>query len=283
MLLPVLAGTAWASFPEDVDLPSMIDFDGEGVFDQELLAGSYRQLVAELGTLVANKPNTPAATLGLYGFDVDLSAQFVLTEARYRAGEPSPWQRAAIDETAPPYHVLPTLTVRKGLPLSSEIGASFGWISGTSTGTFGGFGRIGLLEGYRPLPDVSVRIGYSGYVGNEQLDVSTLDLGVTVGSTFEVGRFAGLNQAKISPFANLSSLRVTANPTIDPELERTIGAVRFAGRVPFGSTDVVEDPLTTLLFGGGLQIVSGTSHLRVAAMWAPQTIPTVTAGFGFTY
>lgn len=282
MLLLRLAGAAYAAYPDNVDLTAMTDFGGEAVFDEGVLANSYRQLVGEIGTVVANKVAAPAGSLGLYGFDVDVGAQFALTEGRFRADGVSPWARASASETSPPYRVVPTVTVRKGLPLSSEVGATFGWISGTSTGFVGGFARVSVLDGFRPLPDVALHIGYSGYVGNNQLDVGALDYGVTIGTTVPVGRLAKVNTGKVSPFASISSVRVRANPTIDPEIEDAIGAVRYS-RPTLDADEVVEPPIGLPMVGLGVQLVAGATHVKVAAAWAPATIPTVTAGFGFTY
>lgn len=281
----VLAGAlvtspALAAWPEDIDLYSMLDQGGEPVLDRELLGQSYRQLVMELGTMVANKPVTPADTLGMFGFDVDVSTQFVLTEARDRKGEPSPWSRAHRDEASAPYHVLPTLSVRKGLPLSTEVGANIGWIGNSSTGTFGGYGRVAVLEGYRPLPDVSLKLGYSGYVGNDDLDCGVLDLGVTLGSTFPVGRLPGLNTGQISPWVTFTTLRVSANATVDDEVENDIGALRYS-RTPEEEDDLA--PIAIPQVGAGVQLVAGNAHLRLAASWAPATIPVVSTGFGFTF
>lgn len=282
MWLLHLVSTARAAFPEDVDLVAMNDFDGEVVFDPQVLRDAYSQLVLELGTVVANKVATPAASLGANGFSVELGTQFALTEAHWRAGAVSPWARASLDETAEPYRVVPTVTVRKGLPLSTEVGATFGWISGSSTGLFGVHGRVSVLDGYRPLPDVALKVGYSGYVGNNQLDLGALDLGISVGTTILVGRYDRVNSGKISPFASLSTVRVTANPTIDPDLERSIGAVRYS-RPVFDSTDVIESPQTYALVGFGVQFEAGVTHLSLAATWAPKTIPTISTGLGFTY
>ncbi|MEQ1504624.1 MAG: hypothetical protein ABMB14_20460 [Myxococcota bacterium] len=275
-----LSTPARAAWPEDVDLYSMLDQEGEPVLDREVLGTSYRQLVMELGTMVANKPITPASTVGLYGFDADLSTQFVLTEARDRKGEPSPWNRAHRDEDSAPYAILPTLTVRKGLPLSTEIGASFGWIGGSSTGVIGGFGRVAVFEGYKPIPDVSLKLGYSGYVGSDQLDCGALDLSVTMGSTFAVGRLPGVNTGEIAPWVTFTTLRVSANATIDDETENDIGALRYS-RTPKEEDD--EAPIAIPQVGGGVQFVSGNAHVRLGASWAPATIPTVSTGFGFTF
>ena len=278
-----LTGSAAAAWPEDIDLYSMTDQDGEAVLDRELLGQSYRQLVMELGTMVANKPVTPADTVGMYGFDVDISTQFVLTEAIDRKGEPSPWTRAHRDERSAAYHVLPTVSVRKGLPLSTEVGASMGWIGGSSTGTFGGFVRAALFEGYRPLPDISFKLGYAGYVGSDQIDCSALDLSVTLGTTASLGRLPGMNSGQISPWATFTTLRVRANATIDEDIEQSIGALRYAKPELGDEEGDVAPPIAIPQFGGGVQLVSGGAHLRVGASWAPATIPTVSTGFGLTF
>jgi hypothetical protein len=277
----LLSTQAQAAWPEDVDLTSMTVHDGLPVLDREFLGQSYRQLVMELGTMVANKPVTPAETLGLHGFDLDLSTQFVLTEAIDRKGEPSPWSRAHRDERSAPYHTIPTFSVRKGLPMSTEVGAHMGWIGGSSTGLFGGWGRVAVFEGYKPLPDVSLKLGYSGYVGNDQLDVGVLDLGVTLGSTWSVGRLPGVNTGQFSPWLNFTTLRVSANATLDEDLENDIGALRYARDA--GDDPDAAAPIALPQFGLGMQFTSGTAHLRLAATWAPATIPTITTGFGFTF
>jgi hypothetical protein len=283
-LLLLAAPPARAAWPEDVDLPSMLDQGGEAVVDREVLGRSFRQLVMELGTMVANKPTTPADTLGIYGFDVDLSNQFVLTEARNREGQPSPWTRAHRDEDSAPYHLLPTFSVRKGLPMSTEVGGSAGWIGGSSTGFAGGWARVAIFEGYKPLPDVSLKAGYSGYVGNDDLDVGVLDLSATIGSTFAVGALPGVNTGQISPWFTFTTLRVSANPTLDPELENEIGALRYARPRPgVDEEDAAAPPIAIPQFGAGVQFTAATAHLKIAASWAPATVPVVSTGFGFTF
>lgn len=282
VVVPLLAlsSSARAAWPEDIDLYSMLDEDGESVLDREVLGRSYRQLVMELGTMVANKPTTPADTVGAYGFDVDFSTQFALTEAHDRAGEPSPWTRAHRDERAAPYHVVPTLTIRKGLPLSTEVGASLGWIGGSSTGTFGGFARVAVFEGYKPIPDVSLKLGYAGFIGSDQLDCGVLDLSVTLGSTYAIGRIPGINTGEVSPWLTFTTLRVSANATIDDAVENDIGALRYS-RTPKEDDD--EAPIAIPQAGAGVQFVSGNAHVRVGAAWAPATIPTLSTSFGFTF
>lgn len=281
-LLPlalVASAPASAAWPEDVVLSSMTEHGGEPQLDRELLGQSYRQLIMELGALVANQPDTPAETLGAYGFELELATRFALTEAHDRQGEPSPWDRAHANEDSAPYHTIPTLSIRKGLPLSTELGAHMGWIGGSATGVFGGWGRVALIEGFRPVPDLSLKLGYSGYVGNDELDLGVLDLGVTLGTSLGVGRIPGVNTGRISPWASFTTLRVSANATVDDQLENDIGALRYA---PGGEADAAP-PIALPRVGAGIQFVSGNAHLRLSAAWAPAAIPTLGAGLGVTF
>jgi hypothetical protein len=265
--------------PSDIDISGMVDHEGEEVLDPALLGSDFRQLVMEIGTMVSNKPSTPAATLGWAGFDVDLGMQFILIAAHDRNGQPSPWERAAEDEVSPVYHSVPTFSVRKGLPMSTEIGATFGWITGSSTGIVGGFGRVAILENYKPLPDVALKVGYAGYVGNDQLDVGALDFGVTVGSSWPVGRVTGVNGGRVSPWGSFTMLSVRGNPTIDEETEEDIGAVRYSR----GDPENRNPPIAVPQFGIGVDLLSGDVHLRLGATWAPRTIPTASSSIGLTF
>ncbi len=277
--LALVPATASATWPEDVVLSDMTEHEGVIVADSELLGQAYRQLVMEVGTMVANKPTHPAETLGIHGFAFDAGATFVMTEAIDRGEDLSPWDRAHGDEDAAAYHVLPTFSVAKGLPLSTEVGMTAGWIGGSNQGLLSGYGRVAILEGYRPLPDVSVQLGYAGYVGNDELDVSTLDLGVTLGTTAPIGHLPGVNTGQFSPWANFTTMRVSANPTLDEETAAAIGAIRYQR----SQTLEYEAPIVIPRFGGGVKFTAGNVHVRMSASWAPATLPELSTGLGATF
>ena len=273
------ASEAQAAWPEDVVLSEMTEYDDELVLDEELLGSAYRQLVMEVGTMVANKPTMPAETLGTHGFALDLGSSFVMTEAIDRKGEPSPWDRAHVDQDAGAYKVVPTLSARKGLPLSTEVGLTAGWIGGSTAGLLSGYGRVAIFEGYKPFPDLSLQLGYGGLVGNDELDVSTLDLGVTMGSTYPVGRLPGVNNGQISPWVNFTTMRVSANAVLDEDTSRAIGAVRYQR----SETEEFEAPIVVPRFGFGTQFTSSGFFVRLSASWAPATVPELSTGMGFSF
>lgn len=271
---------ALAAFPATVQPSGMAEQAGEVVIDPELLGAAWEDLVRELGTAVANQPITPAASLGLYGWEVGVASQFLFIQAKDRQGELSPWDRAWADEDPPEYLVVPTIGVRKGLPLSTEAGFNVGWISGSSTGIVSGYGRLAILEAYRPAPDLSVQVGYSGYIGNEEVELGVLDLGITLGTTALTGVIPGVNSAAVSPWINFSTLRVSASPRgIDEDTLAEIGVVPYKR----GTEEDLKAPLVVPRFGAGLQVAARNVHLRTVITWAPTTIPTATAGMGFTF
>jgi hypothetical protein len=271
---------ATAAFPATVQPSGMSDQGGEVVLDPELLGDSWRGLVKELGTAVANQPITPAASLGLYGWEVSASSQFWFIQAKERDGELSPWDRAWADEDPPEYLVVPTIGIRKGLPLSTEAGFNVGWVAGSSTGIVQGYGRLAVLEAYRPAPDLSVQVGYSGYIGNDEVELGVLDLGITLGTTALTGTIPGVNSAEISPWVNVSTLRISASPRgIDPDVLDDIGAVPFRR----GVEEDLEAPLVLPRLGAGIQVVAQNVHVRMVVTWSPSTIPVASAGMGFTF
>ena len=164
----------------------------------------------------------------MIGWEVSASSQFWFIQAKERDSEPSPWDRAWADEDPPEYLVVPTIGVRKGLPLSTEAGFNVGWVAGSSTGVVQGYGRLAVLEAYRPAPDLSVQVGYSGYIGNDEVELGVLDLGITLGTTALTGTIPGVNTAEISPWVNFSTLRISASPRgIDPEVLEDLSLIHI--------------------------------------------------------
>lgn len=272
----MFASMALAAWPQDPSLSGMLEHDGVRVVDGAVLADDYAQLIAEIGTTVANKQILPASTTGVSGFEFAVHNTFVFTDAIEREREISPWDRAVHTEDAESYLFVPTFSARKGLPLSTEIGGSIGWIGLTRTGIASAFGRIALIEGYKPWPDLTLQLGYSGYIGNDELELGVLDMGVTLGTRLETGS-GGMNTGRFEPFANFSILRVTAAPTIDERTATAIGAVSFRKKIG------AQPPIALPQIAAGFQVTSGNVHFRLAGSWAWKTVPTGTAGMGLTF
>ena len=162
------------------------------------------------------------------GFAFELTSGFAFNSVRQTVeGEPSPWARVHRDEEPSPFMLMPGVAFRKGLPLSLETGFNINWIGMSRTAVFGGYGRLAILEGFKPAPDITMQWGYSGYVGNNELDVGVIDLSFTMGTTLPFGPIPDFNQSWFSPYISYTTLRIKAQPNLDDDVALAIGAVPY--------------------------------------------------------
>ena len=284
-VLTLLSLFAHPALADDVSLLAMDDFDDEATetygSDDYVVAG-YQEMVTELGATIANKPMAPGETLGISGFNIGLSTTFSFIRTGTLDGtNPAGWDLAAADEEPSTYLYIPWVTVRKGLPLSLEVGANAGWIGTTHTGVFGAWGRWGIVEGYRQLPDLSVQVGYAGYVGNDELELGVMDMSATLGYTLPFGVTKGIHQASFAPYLSIGQTRIHAAPRVD--LSRTGLEDRVTEVSGFKNGEGFDKSFAPLQVGGGFRIVSGEFTLTIASTYAPSVVPTLSMGFGFTY
>lgn len=274
-MLALLAASppALASWPTDITLSGMRVYDGERA--AEPVTDAYRELVEDLAVMVANQPILPASTTGESGWDITAGPTMLFTQ-KETDGEPTHWQRAAPDGDPPQHLFVSTVTARKGLPWSTEIGATGGWVGGSHQGVFGGFLRASLLEGYKPYPDVNVHLGYSAYVNNDELDLGVFDFGASIGSPFALKRWQGITFSFWEPFFDVSLLRVTAHHRLSDEVAEDVGIVDYGG------TDADEGALALLRWGAGFQVRTSSALLRYSVAWAPASAPTMSMAIGFS-
>lgn len=278
--LASLALVGRAEAAEDVMLSALGEWQGLGV-DPVVSAEAFQVVVNQLGLAVANKPMAPGETLGVYGFEVGVASTVAFTDTKEgSSGEPSPWAR--VHESGDPKAVawIPWLQVRKGLPLSIEIGGNLGYIAFSRQTVFSGYGRWGLWEGYRPIPDLALQVGYSGLVGNDELELGALDWSMTLGYTLPFGTLVGINQARFCPYLGLGQVRVHAAPRLPDDDLADLGIGQVSG---FKKSEHYDEAYGHLNLGGGFRIVSGQVHLLMAVAFAPGQLTTTTGGLGFTY
>jgi hypothetical protein len=278
-LLATTASPALGKAPEDITLSGMNEHDGAAVVAS--VQDDYFDLLRELATAISNKPALPTRTLGAAGFDIAWGVTIAGISAKGDAEGPSPWERAHAEEDPGAAMALPYATIRKGLPYSIEVGSTMAWLAGSGQLALSGFGRVGIVEGFQPLPDISARLGYTGYIGNDELEVGVLDLGVSVGTTLPFGSFPGVRNAKFSPFLDYSTLRVRAAPVVDAELAEELGLLPVSASKNSGTE--YQPAMIVPQFGGGFQIQTGNFLTRLALAWAPTTIPTATVGMGLAW
>jgi hypothetical protein len=294
MLLPsalLLTALSWspdasAKWPDDVQLSALSSFEGQPVTSLATSRAAYEQVVRELGAIIANKPTTVAHTTGLEGFDVSLTNTVGFIQAngeRADATGPAAWERLHGDND--PSHTLwiPRLNVRKGLPLSSEVGANLGYVAFSGQTVFGAYGRIGLVEGYRQFPNVAIQGGYTAYLGNPELDLGVMDMSATIGYSIPFGRFAGVNDAVFSPFFGVGWIQINAVPTLDTELQQEIGVRAVSG---FKSKDHYVDGFRPATLSLGGRVLSGDVQMSLAGTLTTtkdRATPTIEVGLGYVF
>ena len=262
---------AFAEWPSDVSVTSLAQSGGSGTMDD------FRDVVRELGSGLSSYNNLPANTTGIDGFDAAVGTTFWFIDA-YNDDAETEWQRSHPNGQPPAFQTSPSLLIRKGLPLSTEVGLGTSWFAGSGQGAVHAFARVGLLEGHLPWPSVTLHAGYTAYIGNDELELGVLDLAATLGTTAPLRRHTDVTQSHISPYLTVSLLRMRAQPVADQAL------LDSAGIVAIGGPDAdAESQLTSVRVQGGFQINSGAALLRTNVGWTPSAslLFGLSAGIGF--
>jgi len=272
-------GDARAFFPDDISLSSMASFN-ENPVDAEDVNLAYREIVREMGAAAANKPGAPVETLGINGFGVGLDSSISFVSADIDGTDPSSWQRAHEDNDPSGIMWIPRIVVQKGLPISLEVGGSVGYVGFSRQTLLSGWGRWGLLEGYRKAPDINIQAGYSGLVGNEELELGVMDFSFNIGYSLPFGTIAGINETKFSPYGGIGRLYIHAAPRMSEEDQEDLGVAPISG---FKDADSYDEEFRPLQVHGGFQITKGAFQFHSAMAYSIGTLSSVNLGLGFVY
>jgi len=171
---PVLAAT-------DIKLPN--------TFTQS----EFDDLSRQVGLAISYNPLSPAASLGLLGFDIGVEATAVHIDSNK-----SFWTDA-VGKTPPSYLVFPKIHAQKGLPLGIDVGLSYAKVPGTNIGLMGGELKWAVLEGTSVMPAVAIRGDYTKLVGVNDINLSDYgaDISISKGFLF-VTPYAGVGEVWIS-------------------------------------------------------------------------------------
>lgn len=164
-----------------------------------LTPSEYKALVLELGLIVSPRVMAPSSTLGFNGFDIGFEANTTLIH-----GTEAYWTKGTKDGSIPRVFTVPTLRVRKGLPLSFEGGMSVSYLPFTGQQVLGGDARWALHEGFTLVPDVAIQGSYSQYIGNEQLDMNVKQISTTLGYTWAFGEVPGIHTGRVSVWSGFA-------------------------------------------------------------------------------
>ena len=164
-----------------------------------LTQAEFKQLAGDLNAVTSYKAITPAAGLGVTGFD--LGAELSFTQLNSSAT----WKKAGADVST---LVMPRLHLHKGLPFNLDVGASLVAVPDSNIKLFGAEIRYALIEGGVAVPAVAVRAAMSKLSGVSQLDVNTQSLELVVSKGFlMLTPYAGVGQVwgRVTP--NVAGLR----------------------------------------------------------------------------
>ena len=176
--------------------------------------------------------------------------------------------------SAPPGQLLlPTLHIRKGLPFSFEFGADAGWIINSSMVALSVDAKWTLNEGFKFLPDLTVRGTGTRLVGANELDLTLAAFDIALSKAFTVGGIANL-----TPFLGWSRIFLDAASAIinfDPYHQENGRAANGSGRdqsdsvfreLKLGATQFDR-------FYGGLRYIQGVAVLAFEVDYATGRAP----------
>lgn len=175
---------------------------------QSLSQAEFRALSEDLGSALSYKPLTPAAPLGLFGFDLGVA----VTATKLK--NPDLFKRATSDADFPATVGVPSVRAGLGLPLGFDVGAMYSSIPKTGAYLWGGALSWGVVPD-GAWPAFGVRASYTKMLGVEQLDLATSGLDASISKSF----------GWITPYVGGGKVWVTSTPIASTGLhkESTIG------------------------------------------------------------
>lgn len=181
----------------------------------------YRRLSNELVLALAPRPLAPADTLGPNGFEFSVASTWadISGNAPFWQGQPgSPvFKRAArsSNRATPDGFWVPTFQVRKGLPLSTEIGVSGALLANSEVFMLGADFKIAVHESYlKWVPALAVRGAVGRLFGASELDITSgevdglTSLPIPIAGTMQLTPFVGYGVV----FAHVNSAVIDETP-----------------------------------------------------------------------
>ena len=262
LLLPLVALIAsLASAVAHAGAPYDIVVTGLDAVEPARRQARFDFVTRELAMTIAAPPNFAVAAMGVLEGELSFDNRIAFVHAAPRPGEgSSAWED--LTESGEPDQVafVPALTVRKGLPYSFEIAGRFGWHAGSRQFLVGGFGRWVPFGNWEKVPDVAISLGYTGLVGNDQLELGVFQLDLSVGYTFLMNLRGTRPGTRFSPFAGYSFLQSHARPGVT--LDSLSPVTGWADRALPG-----VDPRASRYHRGfvGMEVRAGAVSFRVGA------------------
>ena len=227
-MLLLLLQNAFADF-DDLRLTAMLDWNGLPYTSESSRQLAYMQVSKQLGAAIAT-PIQPASTLGIWGFELSLQQSFSFIDTEKNIDNtPSAWALLTPDENIFPILCIPKLQLRKGLPLSSELSLSLGYILFSRQSTFGAAARIAPIEGYHIAPDVALQVGYNAYLGGPEFHLGTMDYTAIISKEFGFSYLKGMTTSTFTPFIAIGATNTHISPKISDDAQEALSIGPMSG------------------------------------------------------
>lgn len=138
----------------------------------------FKSLSKEAGAAIGYRNMAPAAPLGITGFDIgaEVSAVNINTDSTY-------W-KAAFDNDAPSYLLIPKIRARKGLPFGIDVGAMYSYVPDSNIKMYGVELSKSILDGSVATPAVGIRGTYTKLAGVDDLGLKTYGVDASISKGF---------------------------------------------------------------------------------------------------
>ena len=173
-----------------------------GALDQT----DFRTLSEDLGAALSYKPVTPAAPLGITGFDIG----FEVTQTDMSKSAAA-WSKATGGGSSISNLYIPKLHIDKGLPFGIDVAAFYSKIPTTNISLYGGELRYAILDGGLAEPAVAIRGSFTRLGGVDQLSLDTKGLDLSISKGFAMFTpYAGVGEVWVNSSANVTGVNGAA-------------------------------------------------------------------------
>ncbi len=167
-----------------------------------LSQSQFRNLSEDLGSALSYKPITPAAPLGITGFDIGVE----VTQTNMAKSAPL-WNIATNGGGTVNDLYVPKVHVAKGLPFGIDVAGFYSKVPTTNISLYGAELRYALLDGGVAMPAVAIRGAFTKLAGVNALSFNTKSLDLSISKGFAMFTpYAGVGQVWTSSTANGTTL-----------------------------------------------------------------------------
>ena len=221
----------------------------------------FESLSRTYGIALAPMILAPANTIGINAFEIDFSYSMAML-----SDSPQQWAEAIIGQNPPSQLMTTHIGARKGLPFSFEIDGQLGYMVNSELWTIGGGVKWSFHEAVAAFPiDFTIHAGGNRMIGSDQLDLSTVQLNLALGTQFGIG-----NLFNLAPYFTYSPLWIYwGSSTLDAtpgiyDVDNSGGGMGTSTAFVFPRGDEMINRV-----GVGVRFLFGVLKLNPEFIWSP--------------